>query len=73
MCDPRIEYLFIITSNYNTITNSILIIYKLSNFDLELGLKSQTRASAENRIHHPHANSLAYYSLDYQGTQTRIE
>ena len=58
-------YLFI---NYNTITNYILIIYELSNFDHLLGVESQTRVSGRNQTHDPHANSLAHYPLDYQGT-----
>ena len=28
----------------------------------------QTRISGWNRTHDPHANSLAHYPLDYQGT-----
>ena len=60
-----IFYLFI---NYNTITNYILTICELSNFDHMLGVVSQTRVSGENRTHDPHANSLANYPLDYQGT-----
>ena len=55
--------------NYNTITNYILIIYELSNFDHVFGVVSQTKVSGGNRNHEPHANSLAYYPLDYQGTQ----
>ena len=35
----------------------------MSNFDHVHGVVSQT-----NRTHNPHANSLAYYPLDYQGT-----
>ena len=54
-------YLFI---NYNTNTNYIPIIYELSNFDHVLGVVSQTRVSGGNRIHNPHANSLAHYLLD---------
>ena len=53
----------------NTITNYILIIYKLSNFDHVLGVVPQTRVSGGNRTHDPHGNSLAHYPLDYQGTQ----
>ena len=56
-------YLFIY---YNTITNYILIIYELTNFDHALGVVSQTRISGGNRTH-DHSNSLAHYSLDYQG------
>ena len=33
-----------------------------------LGAVLQTRVSGGNRIHDPHANSLAHYPLDYQGT-----
>ena len=29
---------------------------------------SQTKVSVGNRTHDPHANSLAHYPLDYQGT-----
>ena len=36
-----------------------------------LGIVSQTRVSGGNRTHDPHANSLAYYALDYQGTHCR--
>ena len=54
------------------ITNYILIIYELSNFDRVLGVVSQTRVFDRNWTHDPHANSLAYYPLDfpldYQGT-----
>ena len=60
-------YLFI---NYNTITNYSLIIYELSKFDHVLGVVSQTSVSGGNRTHNPHANSLAHYPLDFQGTQT---
>ena len=63
----RVFKVFIYLLIYNTITNYILIIYELSNFDLELGVKSQTRVSGGNRTHDPHANSLAHYPLDYQG------
>ena len=59
-------YLFI---NYNTITNYILIIYELNNFDYVLGVVSQTRVSVGNRTHDPHTNCLAQYPLYYQGTQ----
>ena len=34
-----------------------------------LGAVSQTRVSGGNRTHDPHANRLAYYPLNYQGTQ----
>ena len=53
---------------YNTITNYILIIHELSNFNQVLSVVSQTRASGANRTHDSHANSLAHYTLDYQGT-----
>ena len=53
-------YLFI---NYNTITNYILIIYELSNFDHLLGIVSQTRVFAGNWTHVPHTNSQAHYPL----------
>ena len=59
-------YLFLFI-NYNTITNYILIIYELSNFDHLFGVVSQTRDSGGNWIHDPNANSLAHYPLDYQG------
>ena len=59
-------YLF---TKYNKITNYILIIYELSNFDHLLGVVSQTRVSGGIRTHNPHANSLVHYPLDYQGTQ----
>ena len=65
-----IKYLFIyLFINYNTITNYILTIYELSNLDHTLGVVSQTRVSGVNRTHDPHANILAYYPLDYQGTR----
>ena len=64
-----IFYLFII--NHNTITNYFLIIYQLNNFDHVLGVVSQTGVSGGNRTHDPHANSLAYYPLNYQGTHFR--
>ena len=60
-------YLFIIIDN--TITNYILILYELSNFNNVLGVVSQTRVSYGNRTQDPHANGLAHYPLDYQGTQ----
>ena len=41
----------------------------LTNFDHLLGVVSQTRVSSGNRTHDPHTNSLAHYTLDYQGTQ----
>ena len=66
---PGFIYLFYLFINYNTITNYILIIYELSNFDHLLGVVSQTRDSGGNRTHDPHANSLAHYPLNYQGTQ----
>ena len=50
--------------NYSTITNYILIMYELSNFDHVLGLVSQIRVSGGNRIHDHHANSLVHYPLD---------
>ena len=37
-----------------------------------LGIVSQIRVSGGNRTHDPHANSLAYYPLDYQGTLLRL-
>ena len=49
-------------------TNYILIIYELNNIDYVLGVVSQTRVCGGNRIRDPHANSLAHYSLYYQGT-----
>ena len=62
--DKQIEiiYLFYLFINYNTITNYILIIYKLNNFDYELGVVSQTRVSGGNRTHDPHVNSLPGHS-----------
>ena len=51
------------------VTNYILFIYVLSNFNHVLGVVSQTRVSDENRSNDPHANSLAYYPLDYKRTQ----
>ena len=33
-----------------------------------LGVGSQNRVSEWNRTHDPHANSLAHFPLDYQGT-----
>ena len=41
--------LFILFINYNTITNYILIIYELNNFDHVFGVVSQTRVSGGNR------------------------
>ena len=49
-------YIFI---NYNTITNYILIIYRLSNLDHTLVVVSQTRVSDGNRTYDPLANSPA--------------
>ena len=54
-------YLFI---NCNTITNYILSIYELSNFDHVLGVMSQTRVWCD-----AHASSLEHYSQDYRFTQ----
>ena len=54
-----LQYLFYLFINYNTITNYILIIFELSNFNHMLGVVSQTRVSGGNRTHDPHANSLA--------------
>ena len=62
------NYLFFFI-NYNTIINYILFIYEQSYFDQVLGLMAQTRVSRGNRNHETHANSLAHYSQDYQGTQ----
>ena len=62
----KIDYLFI---NYNTFTNYILIVYELNYFDHVLDVASQTRVTGGNRNHDPHAKSLAYYPLDYQGTE----
>ena len=58
-------------NNYNKITNYILHIYELSNFDHVLGVVSQTRVFGGNRIHDPHANRQAHDPLDYQGTLFR--
>ena len=57
--------LFII---YNTITNYILIIYKLSKFNHVFGVVSQTRVSGGNRTHNPNDKNLTHYSPDCQGT-----
>ena len=62
----QIFYFFIY---YNAITNYAIIIYELINFDHVLGVGSQTRVSGGNQTLDPHVNSLAYYQLDYQGTQ----
>ena len=62
-------FLFI---NYNTITNYILIIYELSNLDHLFGVVSQIRVSGGNRTHDLHANSLAHYPPNYQGTRYTI-
>ena len=51
--------------NYNTITNYILIICKLSNFKHVLGVVSHTRVSGGNRNHDPHNNSPANYPIYY--------
>ena len=62
----RNEYYFhFLFINYNTTTNYILII---SNFKHLLGVVSQTRVFGGNQTHDSHANILAYYQLDYQGT-----
>ena len=58
------NYSFYLFNNYNTITNYIVIIYELNNFNHVFGVVSQTRVSGGNRIHDPHANSLAQYPLD---------
>ena len=59
---------FILFTNYNTITNYILIIYELSNLDHVLVVVSEIRVSGGNRTHVHHANNQAHYPLDYQGT-----
>ena len=61
-------YLFI---NYNTITNYIVIIYELSNFDYVLSIVSQTRVSGGNRTYGPNVDNPPHYSLDYEGTRRR--
>ena len=58
--------------SYNTIANYFLIVYELSNLDHLLGVVSQTKVSGGNRIHYHHANSLAHYPIDYQGTLSLI-
>ena len=45
--------------------------YELSNFDHVLGVVFQTRVSGGNRIHDSHANNLAHYPLEYQGTHKK--
>ena len=55
--------------SYNTITNCMLIIYELNNFDHVL----QTMFSDRNRSHDNHADSLAYYHLDYQRSCVRFK
>ena len=70
MLDNKIfcfNYFFYLFINYNTITNNILIIYELSNFDHVLGVVLQGR-EPDNRTHDPRVNSPAHYNLDYQGT-----
>ena len=61
----RFNILFI---KYNTITNSILIIYEPSNFNHVLGVVSQARFCDANRNHDNHAGSLEDYQIEYQGT-----
>ena len=67
--DQSIECVETNKCTHNTITNYILIIYELRNFDHLLGIVSQTRVCGGNRTHDPHTKSLAHYPLDYQGTQ----
>ena len=62
------DFFLFLYINYNTITNYILIIYEMSNFNHVFGVASQTRVSGGNRTHDPRANCIAYYPLDYQGT-----
>ena len=52
-----------------TDTNKRLFIAIFFNFDLVLGVVSQTKVSDGNRTHDTHANSLVHYPLDYQGTR----
>ena len=59
---------FILVINYNAITNYILSIHELSNFDHVLGVVLQARVSGRNRTYDPHFNSVAHYSLGYQNT-----
>ena len=47
-CDNENIYFIYLFINCNTITNYILIIYELSNFDHMLGVMSQTRVFSEN-------------------------
>ena len=51
-------YLFI---NYNAITNYILIIYELSNFDHLIGVMSQARVSGGNGTHDHYQGTLCVY------------
>ena len=56
---------------YLLITIQLQIIFELSNFDHVFDVVSQTRVSGVHWTHDPHANSLAHYPLDYQGTRFR--
>ena len=49
-----------------------IYLFILDNLDHTLGVVSPTRVSGGNRTHDPHANSLAHYPLDYQGTQLKL-
>ena len=53
------EFFYLLLINYKATTNYILILH---------GLVTQTRVPGGNRINTPHANSLAHYRLDNQGT-----
>ena len=39
----------------------------LSNYEHVLSVESPTRVSGAKRTHDPHVNTLAHYSLEYQG------
>ena len=69
----RLHFNFKRIESLRCISNNIYyyeyFLYELSNFDHMLGVVSQTRVSGGNRTHDPHANSLADYPLDHQGTR----
>ena len=54
--------------NWFLISNYIATKYDLSNFNHVLGAVSQTKTFGGSRTYDLHANSLAHYPLDYQGT-----
>ena len=58
-------YLFIYLLITNTITNYILIIYELNNFDHVLAIVSQTRVSGGNRTNNFLLNPFVHKKVEF--------